>query len=442
MVLTVLASAALGSSVPQDDLFKQGGIIVNDKGAYTDYVRAAQLLRVTVASTLIGFDSVEDIHQQLASVKASPEDAWHRGPNIERLERALKRIGNINAKPTRLQYDRAVVSDFGPVWNLILRGNQKPLLAPRASMDSMTLFPEFASFRQLVKIAARKFRVELADGNGAAAVRTLKESVRFSHRFGDDTIIARLVGVACEAILHAEIEKNVHLLPEAGLTELIAEIRRGYPAEPAIITAFQGERIMLADALKEVVNAPDPKMEPFRSDPDDEDEAEEDKEWNEMMTRVLSMSRAGKERFAQNVQTRFTSRLQNQALLLRSPERNWPLAPEKVVAQDDEDRFLKMMSIEFHSVFQAEARARTQNRLAVLHLLARRYQWHHGEAPTALKAFASSEDVIDPLTGNPFVMETAEGRLVFKSKGHPILGEISYAKRAEPDPTGVRKRNP
>lgn len=424
---------------PQEKDSLQTNIIKNGKGAYEDYVLAGERMRGSIASTLISYNSLGLLLEGLKrSEQPQKSDAYFlksRLETLETLKAALKSLPSGPGWPTSLDYDQAIVKNFGPAWSLILRGNQKPRIPSRSRVDSSTLFPELAEFKLLTNFAMRKARIEFANGNASAALSTYRETYRFIQRIGSDTLIARLVTISCEAILFAEIERNLISVPSSGLSAFIADLRSGIAGVPRLIDCLTVEKEFFRSEVSEVANKLEgPDAASALLEFDDEIPPEE---WQPFRAALLGMPTSERRQFFKTVLMRHDSELQAFESKLREPEGNWPLSEPPPRPSGYASTFLNANALAVTGIARMEAETRTRTRIAIITLLAREHAWQHGTYPASLKDFLSETASTDPLTNQPYKYSVANGAVVVKTAAHPVLGEISLRRAPRSDSSAV-----
>ncbi len=422
----------------QDEIPLQTNLIRNGKGAYEDYVLAGERVQGSIASTLISYDSVERLQEaiRLAEAKRGEDenDVLGTSKQLARLREALKALPSGPGHPTPLDIDRAIAKDFGPAWTLILRGNQKPRTMPRSKIDAETLFPEFAQFRLLARAAFRKARAEFANGNGSSALTTYRETNRLIQRIGNETLISRLVATSCEAMLFAEIERNLAVMPSSGLAGLIEDLKSNIQTSPRIKECLQTERDFFYFSLGEMQakyesGKDNPKLE--MTDP------EEDADWGRLSKKLAAMPTGARLTFFKEAGKRLDDELFALSAKLNEPESKWPFGPTSTRPQSDISTFLNANALDFSAVCRIEAEARTRTRVAIITLLAREHAWQHGAYPANLKDFLKETATIDPLTNQPYKYSITNGAVVVKTAPHPLLGEISLRRAPRSDSSAV-----
>ncbi|MDX2064350.1 MAG: hypothetical protein SFX74_01270 [Fimbriimonadaceae bacterium] len=430
MIGMVALTLALGQGPP--DLFAQGNILRNPKGAYEDYVLAANAFQRSACNALVGQtpNTVNSLVATQRRVRAEldQEDDSERREQLQRQlqqwDRALSLLPRDPSRVTQLELDRAAVADFGPIWAMIQRGNQKPRLPERATLSMVTTFPEYASFRAILKVAARKARVELADGKGTIALRTMCDAYRFCHQIGNETLIARLVTIAGYGILNQAVSTHLMAWPNAGLDDLLAEYRLGLPAVPEMASAFAGERALMTEAMQGLISE-DEGWQVYMTGPADDDDGSNSFDAEAWRTRMRALSPAARAAVTREAIRRFDQQTNRLLAQMKRPEGEWPFSP-RPGGGDDADRLIQLVTIDPATVLRTEAIARTRIRLSIIAMRARQHAWKHGEWPLNLGDFLTDAEQRDPLSGKPYVYQYQNGLLTLKSLGNATTGEVSW----------------
>ncbi len=418
--------------------------------AQDDYAAAGKLVRGSIAATLTTYDTVEQLRASMEQSKqsAKKENELGIGPEesnqfIKELERALRALPTGPRRPTRLDFDRVIAQEFEPTWRLILQGNRNPNMPEPRKEASLGLdFPISASFKFLVKIAVRKARFELAIGNGAAALRTFRETFQFAQRTRNESYIDRLVMVALEAIIFAELEKSLSALPSQGLPELIQAINASISGPSKLQSSILGEKLnnLALIEMTEKGFESDPKgSADYDSDSDDDEEKDEDEpKWRALFQSLGNSTPAERRIFFQNTRARLDQTYGAFGRMLSQPEFNWNFKPASTPSESHLDFYVYFHTQLLPSVARADAEARTRCRIAAITLAAREFAWQHGRYPTELSEFLTKAEAHDPLNNNPFEYSIEQGNIVVKTAVHPILGQITLRKLPA-DPAAARR---
>jgi len=438
MMLALLAAIALQGST---DLFRQVVPHPTGQNGYEEYVRAAELLKSSGTSDLLDWRPEElagvkaersEAAGYLASAKTDVERAEWKD-TVADLDSKIRSLTPLQGK-TLLEVRRIMAERGQKAYLTLEAGNRKPSFSPRSSISLETLYPELAHFKSLAKFIAFKAYAEVADGNGSAAARTLAEGFTFQSRFGTETLIARLVSMACGSILNAALDDLFHALPERGMSGLQKAISLGLPTVPAISSAMESEsrfiNLYLGDLDKDPKN-----FGLLMGDP----EGDASVLYEAKKKEFEALSPASRQKLFRAVIDDSATKVREVQRVLSQPEAQWFDIAD--LNGDDSLRgfLINCVSPVFSSAYETEARARTQSRLGMLACDIWAYRWRHGKLPETLADATGKDAVKDPLSGQDFEYAPLLGgtfRLV--SKGNKRTGEIALRykrpKGAAPDP--------
>lgn len=418
--------------------------------ALDDYAAAGNLVRRSIAATLHDSGNVERLQsrlevnrllaQRIAKAGGSSEETSNY---IKELELALRALPVGPGRPTPLDFDRAIAQDFGPAWQLLMRGNRNQNL-PAHNRDT-TLDSAFYSRdrnMQLIELSLRKGRFELANGDGAAAIRSFQELLHFTQRMPVDVYADRTAVIDCETLLFVELQKSLPALPSKGLLELSRAIRASVSRPTKLQNCIVGER------LSEFANSEVMEKE-FQTDPKsavtaysyfdpDESPAEGASQWRELFDSLATQSPAKRRIFFQNVRTRIDEEYNSFDRMLSKPEFEWDYSVPTTVTATHLDLYVSSLKATHPDMARFEAEARTRSRIAAITLAAREFAWQHGRYPTELSEFLTKAEAHDPLNNKPFEYSIEQGNIVVKTAVHPILGQITLRKLPA-DPAAARR---
>ncbi len=422
--------------------------------AQDDYAAAGKLAEQSIAGALNNYESGDQLRAAIEQARRRAQEQSKLNetsePNldyVERLEKALRALPTGPGRPTRLDFDRAIAQESEPAWRLILQGNRNPNMPePPKEQDLHMDFPINATFRLLAKICVRKARSELAIGNGAAALRTFRETFQFTQRIRNHSDVDRLVMVAMEAIIFAEIEKSLSALPSQGLPELIQAINSSVSGPSKLQSSLLGERInsiAFVEMTEKEFESDSKAASAYDSDPDDDEEEDEDEpKWRALMQSLGNSTPAERRIFFQNARTRLDQTYGAFGRMLSQPEFNWSFTPEATPSTSHLDFYVNFHTSLLPTVARVDAEARTRCRIAAITLAAREFAWQHGRYPTELSEFLTKAEATDPLNNKPFEYSIEQGNIVVKTAVHPILGQISLRKLPADPAAAQRPRRP
>ncbi len=395
----MIGLAFLVGAIQTKSLLQEIGIRPTGQNGYEEYLQAAELTRSEEAKSFADW---------------VPGQPFPGRPNFV----------------VPLEVRREELRRFGRVLDLVARGNAKRVFDPRSSLGPDTLFPEFASFRQISRFATRASSVYAADGDTSRAAATLLDILVFADNGARGVLISNLVGAANSAVA---LGAFVDLLPRLSRPDAVRVQRvvDGLLARPLAIretmaaeAAFGIAGIRQAFAKKNVKNV-------FVSD----DEGGPDPRGKRWQRELETTSPSGRQRLLGVIQARIDARTRAMERIFAGPERTWYDRFEALDGMNEEnpqdlaDALMGQTTPIFSGSTNAAVRVRTQLRLLSLHARLVQYRWDHGRYPKSL-------DVTDPLTGEPYLYELHDdGTIRLASEGVPQTGEIElkYVRPAKDD---------
>lgn len=377
----------LGLGQPQDQqtsLYKKIIVSPNAKNGYEDYLRAADLLSVQV---------VKETFKKVTESPAGSAD-WLSSRRL-----LLARLSNVN--------------------NLISEGNKKVVFDPRTSINSETLFPELAAFKNITKNIAEVVPAQFASGNPSLACKQLLDTIIFSENIlNTGVLITYLVGTAMESITFRTYAENLERIPVGEWQNVISFCNRADSA-----TAIR--RVSLAE-LNFVGN----NIDVMLSQPGEYFGNFEDVEESVLVTQLKALTPSQKAKIAQKLRETLSVYSEKFEKVFAVPEREWEreaALTDRIwdAEQDPLVRFVWSASIPvFWQSFTADIKRRTQLRLLRLHAMIQKFKWESGRLPKNLDEIEEPKAVIDPLTDKKFSYEIlAEGYALF-GDGNQRTGRI------------------
>ena len=192
------------------------------QNGYEEYLRAAEMLK----------NSQLWIYEQRTYGQTLPEDL---SPADRDLVAHLKNKAYIDIKHEEVERFKGAIE-------LVREGNQKPVADPRGLIKPETLLPEFSYFRNLARLFAWESYLKFSDGDGHGGTKSLLDGMRFSYKLANGTLIAALVGIACNGIELGAFEDRLSSLSIDDchqIQETVAEILSG---PNPLAGAFEKER--------------------------------------------------------------------------------------------------------------------------------------------------------------------------------------------------------
>jgi hypothetical protein len=429
MFANAVALVVIGQSA---GLFSQVVPRPTGQNGYEEYVRAAELVNSDPLVRRLSYDEHNALERARASVsalegllqRATPEQREEIAEELKGARTAVVALAPIEGM-SPLAVRRLLVERTAKVWSLVEAGNAKPIFDPRRNYSLETLFPEYAHFKMLVRIATARVEVQLADGDGSGAVRTLTHAYTFADRIGSFTLIGRLVSIACSSILNAALEQWLPLLPERGVDRLTQAIGACLAGEPGLIRVMEQERVIMREAARAIAENPDMSMMLMVFD-DEKDPAGLAKE-HATIRRLRSATPTQRTQILDAAFQVASRRLDQVVRQLRQPESQWFNQVGGPVAGD---RDVETIAGSLHpfsdGAVSAEAKYRTQLRLARAALRIHAYRWRTGKLPAKAEEVIASEEWLDPLAGSVLRYEPlAAGGFRVYSVGNAQTGEIA-----------------
>jgi hypothetical protein len=412
--------------------------------AQDDYAAAAKLVQGSLASTLLYYETGEDLREAISELKKeieqlTPDDAKYKESSekeIQTFERVLRSLPAGPGRPTRLDIDRLIAQEFEPAWQKLLAGNRNPVRAvsePNA--------PSSLQFLVLIPTALRKMRFELANGDGAGAVQTYHETFKFTQRLDDTEFLERVVMVVCEQNLINELDEMLLFFPSNGLTELIQTISQSGNGRPRL-------QKVLANLRTSAIQRTDLMEQDFERDPmhfidawsknNDLRSTEYTTNWRTTFERLVRSSPVERSLFFQKVREKLKRAFESFGQMLTRPEHDWDFKGNSTLGSTPVNQFVSFYTDSFPYYARHESEARTRCRIAAITLAAREFAWQQGRFPTNLSEFLTKAEAHDPLNNKPFQYSIEQGNIVVKTAVHPILGQITLRKLPA-DPAAARR---
>ena len=310
---------------------------------------------------------------------------------------------------------QTLVSRNRETFSLILEGNRKAVVHPQiATADLATELPELGVFRGISELYGLKAEVQTAEGNIRGLYSDWMESVIFARQIsGSGILINFLVG---DALLMSAMERLTEMAPpdlqSCGqmMTNLTALSQTN-----AVVASLRGEQAF---------------MQRFLASAD----------FDSLRDSFLSEDEAGRLP-RETLEAALREYVQTNGELTAAVERAYQLPESQWLTN------LSAVLVDFANVPSLtdslkvdgsmawnmtlnELHARTQMRLARLHLGVWQHRWRNGDFPDSTGALRSTELTIDPLSGEAFRIEIEDGRVTVSSPGNGALGEIRLGERS------------
>lgn len=386
---------------------------------YEEYVQAADFLSKGGPSMLLGWQPGRPRPAK------DPDDPTDEGPSKE----TLALFDRLNGMAP-LDIRREALAKFGRSLDLVARGNAKPVFEPRTNMGPATLFPEYASFKNVTRLAVQASTVYAADGRTDLATKTLIDQLWFADNFGRSVLISHLVGIACTAISVVGFQDILQHLSEADAVVLERSIDSLLAREPAVRASLKAELAFSQSALEPLLSSKISGKDLAGLFGDDEEGGQ-----NAAMAKEFgNMSPTARRKLVEGVRARQTAHAARMDRVFQRPEKEWipgfrALEEEQDVQPTNlSDALISMVAPVYAQSIEAAVRNRTQMRLLKLYAQAVQYRWENFVWPERL-------DAIDPMNGLPYIYEVrADGTIRIASKGTKETGEIDLKyKRVAPE---------
>jgi hypothetical protein len=438
IALAVLLSP--GAQQPHKTLLEQ--VVPNPTGTngYEDYLRAAELLRGPDFGNYINWspDRYEELVEQLKAHDAEPPPggvALREFPDVKAQLANYKRMDSM----TKLQVWKEGVEKFSKALDFLAAGNRKRVTDPHERLDMLTLFPEYAYFKSLAKLADMAAYVAFAEGRSKQGTQILLDSYQLGFNLEGKILIAHLVGTAIESISLAGFERHLDSISRQDAALIESAVPGLLEGEPRVIGCIQNEQKFSMVSLTDILNG---KYDlTGQTSAGGEEESPEGKSLREQIKR-LSGSQI--QALVGRASTEIDHKLKPIIARFRGPESGWVVnAPppgnveEEVrqpsTVQELMDNFIEDSTSVFDQVGLSAAKSRTQLRLLGLSAAVIRYKWDTGNLPDSLAAAVKKSLISDPLSGQDFAYERL-GFFSFRivSRGVPQTGEIGLKWRRAP----------
>lgn len=379
MNLLLVAMLATGFQQTGSTIFEQ--VILKPTGAngYEEYCRAADLISTT-----------EFVEMSLAATDP-------------------------NRSGTLLDARRAISNKFFMVFDLVAAGNRKKVYDPRTELDFNTRFPELGRFKEIFKLFCHRIYVQLANGNGAGAVSTYIEGVKFSAGIAQQTIISLLMSVTLRDLISYELLPYLTSISLADASRIEATMDALLSAEPKTIGIIGREERMLTENLSDFL-----KEIPTYGHLDEETQE-----------RFSAMDDRARKALADQVRPAIKKHYDALAQTMRGPEKEWSV-PDPENLYGDAKVVFESLTPAFEQMLKREATDRTKLRLWRLAMRIVQFRWLHNRLPKDLAELQAQALTSDPANGGEFVYRTFEMQFEISSRGSSLTGPIKMGRVIPP----------
>jgi hypothetical protein len=350
-----------------------------------------------------------------------------------RFQQAEKLGGAPAAVPLSLK--RRVMSDPPVVRALALlqRGLGKTIASPRKSLNSATLLPEMAGFRQLARLLAMQQYVYLADGRVAEAIGTARTCLRLGQAVQTDTLISGLVGIAISAICLRSLGAHLDQLSVADCDRLSKVCLEWLDQPDPMPRMLAAERQAGKSVLAEIKTADRQALERiFGLTPSPQDEEPpETRQLVGELTRHAS-SPGSLDAVLEETEKRLDQYYER--ILAESQkhtwERSWPSLPADGSLAA---RLVTAIAVSPVQVADKYTGEEAMVRLLTCHTAILRYRWEYDRLPSDLTLLNLGDLALDPFTGEP---------VSYQPSGRKYrLASVGWTAAAD-DPRAVDGRRP
>lgn len=418
MVLTVsvLWVASAMGGVQQGSIFERLFPNATGQNGYEDYVRAADLIDDGFADIFLG-------------ETPDPTDSPAQREKQAEVAQSLQSMDY-------LAVQQAAVARYGRALDLIASGNQKPCASPHDPAVPGK-YPEFRNFSRLSELETAKAYVQGATGDVSGAVKTLLDTLTFTHRYGTVVGIANVYASLSEQTV---FRRFLDVLPSMSLKDAMTVER--------YVDARLREPIPMADFLVGAKKAKDWTLDPARQDPaalraevkEDSDRGYRDRltqaSDQDVLNVLAQVKKMADERFDQMIED--VRRPEDE---LYAATETWNDVPQVSIGpnsslEDLAQGLYYRSAPTYRGYVLLELVRRTQLRLLGLHARIAEYRWHNHRLPAKLADAVPEGLAEDPLSGEPFVYEINGDTYRLASKGRPKTGpvELRYDRPASVRP--------
>jgi hypothetical protein len=420
-MLPTCASGSAGQETRQESLFQKYFPRPSGRNGMEEYLAAADM----VAASDYGKLGVWEGYRMRVA-QAGPQ--VEHNPEFVEITRTL----GDPWKTTVLAARRKAVAGLARVRSLVIAGNNKPIWSLHEKIGPDTLFPELGRLKTVVKLLATEAFVHFADGNSALGTDVLLAALTMNHRLPQDTILARLVTIACNAIILAEFERHLARMSTRDVAKVLAVLSELPKWESRVLEAVSGEGRQIEVAVNQLKEQ-GPKWI-------------EDWGLEEAEPFLKSLSPDQWSKLCSDVQVITALEVKRAEEILAGPESQWFRAFKAQGITEESGSGLRPSSVLdavrviastltglWPTVAESEARMRTQLRLLRLHLRVHAYNWAEGRLPERLEQAAPAEQFADNFGGGQFEYRPDRfGHYELFSKGFAHFGRVDLRWRRDP----------
>lgn len=411
-------------SQPEAPISKQVCPEPTGKNGYEDYLYAVDIVHSPAFASFEAWESYRTSYKTRSGALTDPEGKPVPVPPTPAgltLDSSVLQIRSVKAK----LFDRVI--------DLVRQGNAKPCSFPRKEINIATLFPELTYFRSIAKFIVASAYASFADGRSAEGTEKLLTGLKFAAQISVGPLITDLVAIACRAIVLAQFEENLPQLSEADCQRVIGVARELLQRPIGYSKTLELEREADLKAL-DLLKAGSADLRTMG-------EMGTSDGFGRAIEAMAKLPVDQQNEILQSARTSISLYYQKLIAHVSGPEKDLVVPVESGPEFDVEtvqdwtpDNISKAIRSIFLPLFAqagaAEAKARIQLRLLLLHGRVLDYKWINGQLPKKLRDAAPAEEAFDVFTDQDFAYELkgTNGYRLY-SKGFGSVGEIELKYR-------------
>jgi hypothetical protein len=388
---------------------------------YEDYLRAADI--VTPSSRLdVYLFWTPKLYSQTLEEKRYRLDPESNPRWTEQDEVRFQMVSKLK-ELDHLSIQRLILKQYGDAFDQVRLGNQKRTWDPREGVDANTSFPEYAGFKNVLRMYAAAARVKLADGDSTGATKELLEGLTFARRIGGTTITSDLVSMIGNAIVFSVFNDELSRLTERDAEMIIKHVDAALSETPTLAQAVRKQRQFLESTVDLYLQAK--PSEPYH--------LAEDEVTNGLAAYLREMPPSERETVKATVLAKLNEVYDNLETKLRGEESRWadpgvqklPTNPEFVSnSKQCSDAVINEMALVLSQTPEAAMMRRAQLRILGLHARIIAFRWRTTHLPATLSEVASAAQRYDPIARTDFQYELNDGSYKLCSRGFESTGPI------------------
>jgi hypothetical protein len=371
----------------------------------------------------------EDV--RAADIADTPEfklyDRWLQAqptasPSGEDGRNDMERPAGVGPNDPDLVVRRKWVNRYRICLELVATGDSKRVFDPRKRINPETVFPEFSTFRTLIRLEMAAARVDFADGQTGEGIQRIEESLVFGQKISSTLLIGRLVGIATSSLAYRELDSHWPQLCLSDATELKNFFGARMNAPSSMIEAVNFERQLAQNAVELLFK--DPAKFKTSIGVDDDKQG--------FLDGLSKMSADDLARTESATSATLDSYYTSLAKVLTGPESAWlgfKDVDDKLQSEAPNtslsNRLAALILPTMSGAVLAEAKDRTRARLAYLTCRAIEYRWLNGKLPDRIEEFSTLAERRDPIAGINFNYRKEGIWFVITRSSNDAVGSVS-----------------